>query len=127
MTGYLETLKKNECGMYVGENGCSYEDGETAIHEGVFGFCGCGEPWVNLKNVCSYLSLVQVSRQISYEEIDKVCENLWGKSGRDLFLILAYVCDKAGLTEHGSSVNRSWLNEKGEMILHDLKNMELDR
>ena len=35
--------------------------------------------------------------------------------------VIAYVCDKAGWTEHGSSVGYSWLTSEGKEMLRKLE------
>lgn len=81
-----------------------------AIEEEVmalFGFCGCGAPW----KVVSYLKkyLDELENHTNQLEDDTT------------YFLMAYLCDKSGLTDHGSSVGSSWLTDLGKEWLIKLK------
>lgn len=77
----------------------------------LFDFCHCGKP---------ELLVIQLREYLEYYAQD-TDEKEWCK---DEWLWIAYLCDKEGLTEHGTSIGYVWLTEKGKEWLKKLKKYE---
>jgi len=75
----------------------------------LFDFCHCGKPGFLAEQLRDYL------RYYSQEDRDKLewCKDEW--------LWVAYLCDKEGLTDHGSSIGCVWLTDKGKKWLKRLE------
>lgn len=73
----------------------------------MLGFCNCANPSFVISQIHDYLKKRENPVDTSNEE-----------------LLLAYVCDKAGLTEHGSSVYGAWISEKGRELVKEMENNE---
>ncbi len=95
-------------------DGCSHGSSIDALVVGVLGLCGCGsdEPKRMLAKLC--LALLHADRTPH--------STVWYTHAPDLDRswpteLALHVLDKARLTEHGGSVNGSWLSEYGRRIL----------
>jgi hypothetical protein len=78
------------------------------------GFCGCGLPDETRDWLADILSAIDSKE---FNDIEKaVKEKPWLATA-----FLMYVLDAAGYTEHGSSVGRAWLTDKGKEALAKLK------
>ena len=78
----------------------------------LFDFCHCGNPRFLVLQLRDYL------RYYSQKDRDKLewCKDEW--------LWVAYLCDKEGLTNHGSSIGYVWLTDKGLEWLKKLEQYE---
>lgn len=97
------------------------QHGETALDElrhlnslffdeGGLGFCGCGNPDDAYALVRDLLSLAPF-----YEHRAEVRERIGGGTGTEMLVL--YLLDGAGLTEHGTGIGGSWLTAKGSHYL----------
>ena len=78
------------------------------------GWCGCGCPGEAMREVAKYLE----ARSLDYPESDaKMKEYFQGGDGNNLVLCIAYELDRAGFTEHGSSIYSCWLTDDGKYFL----------
>lgn len=76
-------------------------------------FCGCGDPIAVQEMMLSYLE------SLDGEWIDrKKAEKRWGEWA---YLLLGYMADSLGWTEHGGSVEGAWLTDLGRMNLAALR------
>ena len=73
------------------------------------GWCTCGQPWKAVKEIAKFLE----GRKAYNDFPDD-----------DLSLCLAYELDRAGFTDHGSSIFGCWLTEDGEKFLWAIKEAE---
>lgn len=99
-----------------------------AFYYQILGFCGCGNPNGILEYILEILNLFTDDPpatnffSIRAEEQYKVLYP--GRTDIELEFILKYLCS-IGLTEHGTSVNSSWLTSKGicyrELLRRKLK------
>lgn len=80
---------------------------ENKIMESL-GFCCCGQPSFIISQIYDYLKKREHPIDTPDEE-----------------LLLAYVCDKAGLTEHGGSVYAAWTSKKGKELLKEMEENEI--
>ena len=77
-------------------------------------WCGCGCPGEAMREVAKYLE----ARSLDYPESDaKMKEYFQDGDDNNLVLCLAYELDRAGFTEHGSSVYSCWLTDDGKYFL----------
>ena len=112
-------------------DGCHYDSPLEAFGIGVLGFCGCGDPEGMAELVASWLrwrkegldgaiNAAEVSLRIDWTKSRERWQQHEARkpemTGREELLI-AYLCDDKGLTEHGGSVYGSWLTETGEQWL----------
>lgn len=77
-----------------------------------FNFCGCGSPEVVEDAVLAYLEGVvdldeEANVDVSLQEREARC------GGDVAYLLLAYLADQQGWTDHGSSVYGAWITDKG--------------
>lgn len=77
---------------------------------GLFGFCSCGNPEKLIPPLRDYL------RNCNGDKDEKSCLD-----EHDEWVWVAYICDRYGLTEHGTSILHSWLTEKGKEWLNTLE------
>ena len=70
-------------------------------------WCGCGMPGEAMRTIAKYLEDRQEKR--SHKDDDS------------LLLCLAYELDRAGFTDHGSSVYGCWLTDDGRYFLWAIK------
>ena len=80
-------------------------------------FCGCGEPGRVVKCMREYLNAVAI------DDFDDRGDRISDMLHDDAYLIMAYICDQHGLTDHGTSILGAWITRKGEEWL-DLLNKE---
>ena len=120
---------KQPDGWYKYEE-CDYEHPWEVIHIGMWGFCGCANPEVNIQHVRDGLNHVDRMKRELWESpewntsprklIDK-----WHDDGSDIFgndeseQFFYYWCDKMGYTEHGGCIP-GWLTAEGLELLDDL-------
>lgn len=115
---------------YTTREGAAFENLESAIVEGLFGFCGCGQPEKFLSLVGNAMRVMIDFRSYcdGFDDAtkDPGWEAAWKKKNSDLELLcggaggvmlLQYVLDKAGLTEHGGSVCSAWPSPKGYAMM----------
>jgi hypothetical protein len=110
-------------GSYKALNGNVYEDALAFLHEGVLGYCGCGQPEESLgylRDVLQHIHnlklLVHENKQ-TYEEWEEAGKALFATEGAEYFMY--YRLDQTTLTEHGGSVP-GWLTFTGLSLLEDL-------
>lgn len=110
---------------YETDEGVYWDTAPDLIHGHLFGFCCCGRPHDFLRKIAGALWLVRELTRKDYESWQEHYDG-W-KERRDEILgdsgnqyTYWYLLDRAGLTEHGSSVP-GWLTPKGERVLNDLK------
>ena len=70
------------------------------------GLCCCGEPERVVRMMADYLN----HRNPDYPTIVNT-------DGSDAQMLLAYLADKCGLTEHGGTVYGAWLTDEGKRWL----------
>ena len=91
----------------------------------ILGFCGCGSPQMILNRVI--VPLLEAFIDGPYENFDINYGKNTGLSEAVVEFFLHYL-DELGLTNHGSSVWGSWLEESGRMwreVLRRSKGMEI--
>lgn len=86
-------------------------------------WCGCGMPGEAMRTIARYLE----ARSLKYPECDQKMREYFPEdgNGKSLVLCLAYELDRAGFTEHGSSVYGCWLTDDGKYFLWAIQ--EADR
>jgi hypothetical protein len=122
---------------YTTSSGASFDDLEAALVEGVFGFCGCGQPEKFLELVGDVLRLMVDYREYldGIESIDKDpgWQAVWTKYHDDMesrcgnagsVMLLQYLFDKTDMTEHGGSVCSAWPASKGYAMLEAIEMLE---
>ena len=128
---------KQDDGWYKDGDGCVYETAEDFYQCGVFGFCGCGDPEVNLQYIMKGLRHIAdlkdhvwgTGRIVFDEEHGDMTYGEWEIQGVELFKTDAqmwffmYWADKEELTDHGGNVSGGWLTEKGLDVLEDLEEL----
>lgn len=92
---------------YEAPDGCWYESPAEYLWIGILGGCGCGSS--DLPNIA-----VEVLRNFGREHMSKNRFSVYDKSEYE---VIAHWLDSKELIEHGSSVNGSWLTEKGKELL----------
>lgn len=108
-----------------------YGDKVEVYIEGVFRFCGCGQPEQVIKHVrdgLHHINTIPTTDECTgredwkaeYKEWREKETKLFGSQGGAYFFY--YWCDVLGFTEHGGSVP-GWLTELGEHVLGDLTEM----
>lgn len=83
-------------------------------------WCGCGRPGDGMRAIAKYLE----SRSLTYPENDKKLEEYFPYEDDSIVLCLAYELDRAGFTEHGSSIYGCWLTTDGEYFLWAIQEAE---
>lgn len=81
--------------------------------DGDFPWCGCGEPERVAEAMLSYLTPTDPEHPtilIVDDSLDR--------------LLLAYMADGEGWTEHGSTVRAAWLTEAGKQVVAALQRGE---
>ena len=86
--------------------------------ESEFPMCGCGQPEDVLALVRDALELLR--DEITVDRMKRL-EVLCADRKDELFYLLLYTFDHAGLIEHGTSVYGSWLSEHGRRLLGGLR------
>lgn len=99
-------------------DGVNYEDLESYIMTGIFGFCGCtgGEALVVIDKVLTHYDAAQYSG-VYWEALVKDVFN--GDEGSAY--IVANLLDNTGLIEHGIAIRGAWLTDKGREVWVDIK------
>jgi hypothetical protein len=99
-----------------------------------FGFCGCGDRDPPLRAILNVLTRTSVCSTFScaatgFEEHGWYWKLIDFRDPIDWLAV--YVCDRADLIEHGTSVRVGWLTQKGEraieLILRYFAETEADR
>lgn len=80
----------------------------------MFEFCGCGNPDEFVEGLRQYLIICK----LRYD--DRVPEEYKLNIDTAAYRPYEYLADKAGLTEHGSSVTYAWITDEGEKLLKEL-------
>lgn len=81
-------------------------------------WCGCGMPGEAMRIIAKYLE----SRSLEYpQNKEKLSEYFQDGDKNPLVLCLAYEMDRAGFTEHGSSIYSCWLLDDGKYFLWAIK------
>ena len=83
------------------------------------GWCGCGCPSVVLETIAKYLESVE----LPYEQRDAKMKEYFPPNGEEneLVMCLAYTLDKAGFTDHGTSIFSCRLTDDGKRFLRAIK------
>jgi hypothetical protein len=104
-------------GQYV-LDGCEYEDLESYVCTGIFGFCGCvGES--ALRIIDKALDHFSTCRDKGTYWDDLVKEVFNGDEGSAY--IVSSLLDNTELIEHGMAIRGSWLTDKGTEVHSDIK------
>lgn len=111
------SLKKYNDG-YIDQDGCFWEDKYSWFYSGILGFCGCGCD--NQKLLTIFLSFNLITDYGAYRFDPEAIR----KFDSDYLDLALHIFDKEQLTEHGSSVYGSWLEQKGLDIYKILTNMD---
>ena len=111
---------------YQTDDGVCYPDICDIIHTGILDFCGCGDPKSNLEYILEGLEYIDSKIEFikgSFDEwypkyLYRGTEIFGNDRSRAFFF---YWADKEGLTEHGGTVDSSWLTIEGEKLMGDIK------
>lgn len=116
MAKQIPTLYRQDDEEYpfVDSNGCSWESPEQFVMVGILGACGCGD-----SDEYGMLA-IEVLRQIPLTYEEKKANGFYEDKTKGLML---FFLDEAGLIEHGSSVNGSWLTENGKQLLTNIDSL----
>jgi hypothetical protein len=81
-------------------------------------FCACGDPERIVELIRNYLSYVDEIMGADTHGSDwatwwKARREHWELDDDDLYLVIAYIADALGFTEHGGSIYGAWLTDKG--------------
>jgi hypothetical protein len=79
-------------------------------------FCGCGNP----EDAQDYLRRILAAHKAKSDDY-KAVERVILAEPEKAALIIYYLLDAMGLTEHGGSVYGSWLSDKGQRLLEELE------
>lgn len=112
----IEKLQKRDGGThpYIDDEGCSWSDKKSYLQINVLNFCGCGDPDGAMVFVGDILKLMEDHNWYS-AELNKLLPD-----ERSRYFVL-YMLDHLGLTEHGTSINCSWLTDRGKEVLTDIE------
>ena len=109
----------------------TFMDPCSLINEGIFKFCGCGNPTQNLIYIRDCLAHIHKrqdapdTREVT-TEVHKAWYDKWYVEAEGIFgnkaslQFFQYWATNEDLLEHGGSVGGSWLTAKGKGILGDL-------
>lgn len=100
---------------YKAPDGCTHEDLECAIWNGIFGFCMCGDPDYQLEKIYQVLKILKQGES-NKDAYDLLLET----NEYDIYL---YILDLHEFTEHGSIIGGSWLTDKGMALLYVLRHI----
>jgi hypothetical protein len=114
----LSDFGKLEDGMWVLPDGTSCEDKDDVLSS-FLGFCGCGCPEETFKYIASALELIRDNTDWDTRHA-KLCELCGGKQAADFML---YFLDSKRMTEHGTSIGGSWIDEKGTQFIEAVKEL----
>lgn len=92
------------------------------VIEQVFKWCGCSSPDEAYDQIHKILKLLKIRNDIEYEEYKEKLNEITGNYGNAM--IIFYVLDEKGLTEHGGGVGGSWLYCKGEELFELMNDYE---
>lgn len=95
----------------------------------VIGLCGCGAIDTTIEDIAKYLTIVDYwTTNVDHENIiDKRKEmmhdgfNVEHITDYSLLQFMAYVLDHLNLTDHGSSINGTWITDLGRVCLYVYK------
>lgn len=101
------------------DTGCHYDDAESLILTGMLGWCGCGAPDAAGQFLLKILKSFDDyhAGKITWQQRDALI------SDEGIRYFVYYVIAEKDLTEHGTSVNGSWLTDKGREIMEDLESI----
>ena len=111
---------------YKDEEGISYPGAEAFLQTKILGFCGCGDPFRNIKYVGKILRYVHDLKEKVWtdEMYYKEWETEGEKIGLEEALYFAYYClTEIGLLEHGGAVP-GWLTPRGIEFMEDAEEIE---
>ena len=111
----IEQLTKTDDSeyCYIDRDGISHKSKKDFLGD-YLGFCGCGNPDAAMKLLRDVLRLLKEQKWYS-EDIKALLPS------EGLNYLVLYMLDDKGFTEHGTSVNCSWLTDRGEELLRDLE------
>ncbi len=110
--------------------GTLYPDAEHMIHIGVFNFCYCANPETSLAYIRQGLELIaetcplELSPELWFQRLQH--KQIQHSGSLEAALFFLYWADREGLIEHSSNIQVSWLTERGEAVLHDLRLLDLE-
>jgi hypothetical protein len=123
-------MSDDEPWSFVDSEGCYFETAaDRAISSDAdgLGWCGCGDQDRLVELLVSYLGALTL-RDGASTLPDAERRALWDESyrrvdalGSDVAMLLGWACDRAGWTEHGSSIGGAWLTDKGRRTLTELE------
>ena len=102
---------------YKTPDGCTHEDLECAIWNGIFGFCMCGDPNEQLETIYQCLKTIRLEWKKGGNAWDMLATD---DSKYDIYL---YLLDKHGFIEHNRMIYDSYLTEEGEALMYVLRNI----
>ena len=101
--------------------------------------CGCGSPEDTIICIRDYLQILSdkfANKDVEMEKWHQICAdsrkrmlekfNAEYVTDNPLLQFMAYMLDDKGLTEHGSSVDGSWITDLGKMCLYVYNLLVLD-
>lgn len=101
------------------------EDVSDFFQYELLSFCGCGCPEASIRAVRDYLAAVnhhtKNNTDEGWEEARQMLKDKFGVeyvTDDPLLQYMAYHLDDRGLTDHGSSINGAWIEERGEKCLY---------
>lgn len=83
------------------------------------GWCGCGLPEETYRTLLFMLEWCK-----DHQPLESLRERITDEGARYWLL---YDLDRLGLTQHGGSVDGSWLSEKGRAVMEALRLEDLDK
>lgn len=110
---------------YRDADGCSYSGAESFLQTKLLGFCGCGDPFVNIKYVGKILRHIHNLKELVWE--NKITYEEWTRRGKQIgseeaLYFAYYFLDDKGFTEHGGSVP-GWLTDAGIEFMEDAEEL----
>ena len=108
--------------MWIGPDTCHYDTQREAMHFGVLGMCGCGNP----KEAYNFLrDILKICDRRANHDDDKapwvnaqeeIAKLVAANPDLSAHVLLHFLTDKDVL-EHGGSVGGSWLTSMGQQIV----------
>ena len=107
------SLKQDEYGYFVDQDGCSHESPAMWFWIAILGGCGCGNAGDLADKALALLRFFaeRNERVFSYTEGNE---------------ILAHWFDSKKLTEHGGTVGGSWLTKDGKAVLKAVQEVTMN-